>query len=70
MGIFLTAVESIACVLCRSEVTDSGINEEYDKGPVFAQQIVEVVKGETAESLKVKVQAIEGELYLQSIKKL
>lgn len=46
------------------------INEEYDEGPIIAQQTVDVVKGETVETLKQKVQAIESELYLNSIKKI
>jgi len=46
------------------------INEEYDEGPIILQQIVDVVKGETVNTLKQKVQAIEGELYLNSIKKI
>ena len=54
----------------QSGATVQFINEEYDEGPIFSQQIVEVVKGETAETLKAKVQAIEGELYLNSIKKI
>jgi len=54
----------------QSGATVQFINEEYDEGPVFSQQIVEVVKGETVESLKAKVQAIEGALYLRSIKKI
>ncbi len=59
----------------RSGDTISGatvqfINEEYDEGPIISQQIVDVVKGESVESLKEKVQAIEAELYLNSIKKI
>ncbi len=46
------------------------INEEYDEGSIIAQQTVDVVKGETVETLKQKVQAIESELYLNSIKKI
>jgi len=46
------------------------INEEYDEGLVFSQQIVEVVDAETVESLKTKNQAIEGKLYLNSIKRM
>jgi len=46
------------------------INEEYDEGLVFSQQIVEVVDAEIVESLKTKNQAIEGKLYLNSIKRM
>jgi len=54
----------------KSGATVQFINEEYDEGPIFSQQTVDVVNGETAETLKVKVQAIEGELYLSSIKRI
>lgn len=46
------------------------INDEYDEGPIITQKIVNITKSETVESLKEKVQAIEGELYLNSIKKI
>ena len=54
----------------QSGATVQFINEEYDEGPIISQHIVEVVKGETVETLKAKVQAIEGELYLSSIKRI
>jgi len=54
----------------QSGATVQFINEEYDEGPIFSQQIVEVEKGETVETLKSKVQAIEGELYLTSIRRI
>ena len=46
------------------------INEEYDEGPIICQEKVSVSKNETVESLKCKVQSVEGELYLKSIKKI
>lgn len=59
----------------RSGDTISGatiqfINEEYDEGPIISQQIVDVAEDESVETLKEKVQAIESELYLNSIKKI
>ena len=54
----------------QSGATVQFINEEYDDGPIVSQKTVDVVKGETIESLKTKVQAIEGELYLNSIKQI
>lgn len=54
----------------ESGATVQFINEEYDAGPIFSQHIVEVVKDETVESLKAKVQAIEAELYLNSVKRI
>ncbi len=55
---------------CQSGATVHFINEEYDEGPIIAQQFVDVVEGDTVASLKQKVRAIESELYLNSIKKL
>jgi phosphoribosylglycinamide formyltransferase-1 len=46
------------------------INEEYDEGPVIAQLEVKVESNETVESLKKKVQAIEGSLYIEAISKI
>lgn len=54
----------------QSGATVQFINEAYDEGPIFSQHIVDVVKGETVETLKEKVQAIESELYLTSIKRI
>lgn len=54
----------------QSGATVQFINEEYDEGPIISQQIVDVIEGETVETLKAKVQAIEGELYLSSIKRI
>ncbi len=52
----------------QSGATVHFINEEYDEGPIVAQKTINVVDGETIASLKTKVQAIECELYLNSIK--
>ena len=46
------------------------INEEYDEGPIVAQHFVSVDGGETVATLKTKVQAIEGPLYVAVIKSL
>lgn len=54
----------------ESGATVQFINEKYDEGLIISQQIVSVSKDETVESLKKKVQSIEGELYLNSIKKI
>lgn len=54
----------------ESGATVHYINEEYDEGPVIAQMKVSLSPDETLNSLKTKVQAMEGELYLQSIKTL
>ena len=54
----------------QSGATVQFINEAYDEGPIFSQHIVDLVKGETVETLKEKVQAIESELYLTSIKRI
>ncbi len=54
----------------QSGATVQLINNEYDQGPVILQQTVEVASNDTVLSLKAKVQAIEGELYLNSIKQI
>ena len=54
----------------QSGATVQLVNEEYDQGPIIAQQTVAILDGETLETLKAKVQAIEGELYLASLKPL
>ncbi len=54
----------------KSGATVHFINEEYDEGPIVAQTVVDVVEGETPQSLKSKVQAIECDLYLNSIKQI
>lgn len=54
----------------QSGATVHFINKEYDEGPIISQQIVKLSKNETIESLKKKVQSIEGELYLNSVNKI
>ena len=54
----------------KSGATVQFINEEYDEGPIVLQKTVDVIEGETIASLKTKVQAIEGNLYLNSIKQI
>lgn len=46
------------------------INKEYDEGPILIQKSVPVRENDTVESLKQRVQAIEGELYIEAIRKL
>lgn len=53
-----------------SGATVQFVNEEYDRGPIIARQTVEVVEGETLESLKIKVQALEGALCLNSLRQI
>jgi len=43
------------------------VTEEVDGGPILVQKVVKVEKGETAESLKAKVQKTEGPAYIQAI---
>lgn len=54
----------------KSGATVQFINEEYDEGPIILQKTIDVEEGETIASLKTKVQAIEGNLYLSSIKQI
>ncbi|MEH6543908.1 MAG: phosphoribosylglycinamide formyltransferase [Porticoccaceae bacterium] len=54
----------------QSGATVQFVSEEYDQGPIITQQAVAVSEGETLATLKAKVQAIENELYLTSLKQL
>jgi phosphoribosylglycinamide formyltransferase-1 len=44
------------------------INEHYDEGPVLKQSHVPVLPDDTIASLRVRVQATEGDLYLETLK--
>jgi len=46
------------------------VTEEVDAGPIVFQKSVQVEKNETPESLKNKVQKIEGEIYPEAILKM
>ena len=48
-------------------VTVHFVNEEYDRGPVIAQNSVPVLEGDTVETLAERVQAEERELYPKAI---
>jgi phosphoribosylglycinamide formyltransferase 1 len=43
------------------------INEHYDEGPVLNQKKVPVLPDDTVSSLKARVQAIEADLYLETL---
>ena len=45
------------------------INEVYDAGPVLLQKKVPVLAGDTVESLGERVRSVEGELYINALKK-
>ncbi|NOQ64074.1 MAG: phosphoribosylglycinamide formyltransferase [Methyloprofundus sp.] len=45
------------------------INEVYDAGPVLLQKRVPVLEGDTVDSLGERVRTVEGELYLNALKK-
>jgi phosphoribosylamine--glycine ligase/phosphoribosylglycinamide formyltransferase/phosphoribosylformylglycinamidine cyclo-ligase/phosphoribosylamine--glycine ligase/phosphoribosylformylglycinamidine cyclo-ligase len=54
--------------------TESGctiheVTEEVDGGPIVIQKVVKVDKDDTAESLKAKVQALEGVAFIEAIQK-
>lgn len=54
--------------------TESGctiheVTEKVDGGPIIVQKRVKVGPGETAESLKTKVQALEGPAFIEAIQK-
>jgi phosphoribosylglycinamide formyltransferase-1 len=44
------------------------INERYDEGPVLKQSHVPVLPDDTVASLRARVQATEGDLYLETLK--
>ena len=55
--------------------TESGatvhlVTSGIDEGPVLAQTRVPVMPGDTLETLKARVQAVEGDLMLQALKQL
>jgi len=54
----------------ESGATVQLINSEYDEGPIIIQQTVRVLENDTLATLKKRVQAIEGSLYIEAIKKL
>lgn len=62
-----------AAVLAQGE-NESGasvqvINEVYDAGPVLLQKMVPVLADDTVDSLGSRVRAVEGELYINALKK-
>jgi phosphoribosylglycinamide formyltransferase-1 len=46
------------------------VDEEYDHGPVVSQKTVPVVPGDTVETLRDKVIAIEGALFVETLQKI
>ena len=55
--------------------TESGatvhlVNENYDEGPILSQSRVEVLNDDTVDSLRLKVQATEPQLYIDCLKQL
>lgn len=53
----------------ESGCTIHQVTEEVDGGPVLVQKSVQIEAGETAESLKAKVQSLEGPAYIEAISK-
>ena len=52
----------------ESGMTIHFVTEDVDKGPIILQKKCAVEPEETAESLKAKVQKLEGEGYIEAIK--
>ena len=46
------------------------VTEELDNGPILIQKKCKVINGETAETLKTKVQQLEGLAFVEAINKL
>ncbi|MGR9073334.1 MAG: phosphoribosylglycinamide formyltransferase [Gammaproteobacteria bacterium] len=44
------------------------IDEEYDEGPVLAQRRVPVEPSDSVETLRARVQAVEGDLYIEALR--
>jgi len=53
----------------ESGCTIHQVTEEVDGGPVEVQKIVKIEQGETAESLKAKVQPLEGPAFVEALQK-
>ena len=53
-----------------SGATIHWVNGAYDEGPVILQKQVPVLRGDTVESLGQRVRSIEGDLYIEALKKL
>jgi len=53
----------------ESGCTIHEVTEEVDGGPIVVQKIVKVDSGDSAESLKAKVQALEGPAFIEAIQK-
>jgi formyltetrahydrofolate-dependent phosphoribosylglycinamide formyltransferase len=51
----------------RSGATVHIVDEEYDKGPIVMQKTVDVLPGDTPESLAARVLKIEHEIYPQAL---
>ena len=54
----------------ESGCTVHQVTETVDGGPIMVQKIVKVEASDTAESLKAKVQALEGPAFIEAIQKL
>ena len=54
----------------QSGATVHLVTQGIDEGPVLAQSQVPVLPGDTLETLKARVQATEGDLMLQALRKL
>ncbi len=62
----------VHAAVLEAGVSESGatvhfVDEEYDRGPIIAQQRVPVMSGDTPESLAARVLAVEHELYPRAV---
>lgn len=53
----------------ESGCTVHQVTEEVDGGPIIVQKVVKIEDGETSESLKAKVQPLEGPAFVQALQK-
>jgi phosphoribosylglycinamide formyltransferase-1 len=53
----------------QSGATVHVVNERFDEGPILLQEQVPVLPGDTLETLRARVQAVEPQLYLRAVRK-
>jgi phosphoribosylglycinamide formyltransferase-1 len=70
------AIEDALAAYQRGEIKETGVmvhrvpDEGVDNGPVLAQQVVEILPGDTVDSLAARMHAVEHELLVGVLKEL
>ncbi|WP_374470524.1 phosphoribosylglycinamide formyltransferase [Phenylobacterium sp.] len=60
----------IAAGVPESGVCIHLVDEEYDRGPVIARRSVEVLAGDTAETLEARVTALEPAFFVETLRRI